>query len=84
MFNAFLDATFKKVGILKEWAKDGKIFAFADNMLAFADTKEEAKIIIDAVTKLESFGLQHNKHKTKIISEFQGVEVGQQIAGIER
>ena len=53
-------------------------------MLAFADMKEEAKIIIDAVTKLESFGLQHNKHKTKIISEFQGVEVGQQIAGIER
>jgi len=54
---------------LKKAIEDGKLVAFADDVLLIADDEKEAEKLIRAMEGLERGGLVLNKQKTSFLTD---------------
>ena len=85
LFNIYLDYAIGNNPVLREMANQGKLVAFADDILIVSENSEEAE---QDIGRLEQFGLSHglhiNKAKSQVIIGNPRLKELKDIAGIER
>jgi hypothetical protein len=64
MFNKFLDMALNSNKTIKNLMKQGKILAYADDLIIQLRTKEETHMVIKEFKKLEQWNLKMNKKKS--------------------
>ena len=69
LFNIYLDEALRTRPTLVSLIDEGKLIAFADDIIVMASSRTEAEAAIDAMNSLDEFGLHLNKNKTKIMTD---------------
>lgn len=81
IFNLYLDNLIEQNPFLKDLATQGKLLAYADDMLLILDSKDETEKAIQNLHQLSDFGLQLNTWKTQIMTYNQELAVCSEING---
>jgi hypothetical protein len=80
----YLDCALKSNPTLEKAIAEGKLFAFADDLLVIADGKDEASQMIKGLESMETtFLLKLNKEKTNILCDHKDFKQEKQVEGIK-
>ena len=85
LFNVYLEEAIFSSRILRKAVDDGKLLAFADDLLITADSEEEMEMFLQEFQKWEeSFGLIMNRTKTVWMSNRYDLRGKKKIQWVER
>ena len=82
LFNVYLEEALGTVPVLKKAISEGKLIAFADDILLVADDKQEAVQLIRGMESLKDVGLQLNKSKTVLMDDTKQLDGQDALEGI--
>jgi len=82
LFNTYLDDAITKKPKLNYAKEDGRLLAFADDIMVIAEDKEETAKIIQGFEDLATQNLMLNKVMTKIMSDRKELEGLEEIEGV--
>lgn len=83
LFNIYLNHLLSGNKTLAEAIRDGKLVAFADDILMIADDQKEAEDLIGAIETLSENGIFLNKDKSKILTNQEELQGKTEIAGVK-